>query len=208
MISNKEKKVEKKVEKEEEEEVEKEVEEERKNKEEKEKENKEIHLTKSDSTFNVDQITMELFMNKNAYQKIISKTNPVKFRENAMFQNQKKKYKKPILERTQQLLSTTYCQNNKIRGIIQDSFDQYVKQVIQELEIKEYENQSMKRDKIEEEQDDVLFGNCMTVGSDILSDDDAESEENVETKSVCDIPLEKVFEPCSSFWSKDKVIKR
>lgn len=172
------------------------------NEEDDKKDKKEIYLTKPDSTFNVDQITMELFMNKNAYQKIISKTNPVKFRENAMFQNQKKKYKKLIIERTQQLLSATYCQNNEIRGLIQDSFDQYVKQVIQELEIKEYENQSMKRDKMEE--DDVLFGDCTTVGND-LSD---ESEEDIERKSVCGIPLEREFDTCSSFWSKDKVVKK
>jgi hypothetical protein len=145
-------------------------------------------------------------MNKNAYQKIISKTNPIKFRENAIFQNQKKKYKKSILERTQQLLSTTYCQNNEIRGLIQDSFDQYVKQVIQELQIKEYENQSMKRDKMEddEQDEDVLFGNCMTSRNNILSDD---SEEEFETNPACGIPLERAFET-SSFWSKDKVVKK
>jgi predicted lactoylglutathione lyase len=157
------------------------------------------------SVFNVDQITMECFMNKNVYKKIIAKTNPVLFLENTRFQQQKKKYKTKILERTRQLLSLTFCEKNEVRSPIQEAFDLYVKQVIQELELKKYETNEMKR---ENDDEDVLFGNCVSeqVFSDDSDDDSDESNKNSEINEKCGMSLEKVFES-SSFWSKDKVIK-
>jgi hypothetical protein len=166
--------------------------------------NKNENGTKNpNSVFNVDQITMECFMNKNAYQKIIAKTNPLLFLENTRFQQQKKKYKTKILERTRQLLSPTFCETNEVRSMIQESFDLYVKQVIQEFELQKYE---MKREN--EDDEDILFGNCVSeqVFSDDESNDSYESNKNSETNEKCGMALEKAHESCS-FWSKDKVVK-
>jgi hypothetical protein len=69
---------------------------------------------------------------------------------------QKEKYKTRILERTEELLSASYCENNEIRVPIQESFDEYVKQVIQESEMMRYEHQEMDRDVLFEECDSPL----------------------------------------------------
>jgi len=107
--------------------------------------------------FDIDQLTMECFTNKNVYKVI--KTNPIRFRENKLFQEQKNKYKKSIIEKTQELLSEH--ENNDIRFPIQESFDLYVKQVIYELELKKYEKQEIKRDMLfENDSDDSLENTC------------------------------------------------
>ena len=109
---------------------------------------------KENVAFDIDQITMECFMNKNVYNKVITKTNPIRFRENKLFQEQKSKYKESIMDKTRDLLSEIYCENNEIRAPIQESFDLFVKQVIQELELKKYERQEMKRDVLFESDSD------------------------------------------------------
>jgi hypothetical protein len=118
-----------------------------------------MDLTKEslpESVFDVDRLTLECFMNKNVYRKVISKLNPALFRENSRFEQQKEKYKTRILERTEELLSASYCENNEIRVPIQESFDEYVKQVIQESEMMRYEHQEMDRDVLFEECDSPL----------------------------------------------------
>jgi hypothetical protein len=93
---------------------------------------------------NMDKLTLELFTNKTQYRKYLSKNDPDKY--NSLQEEREKilKYKKEILERTDQLLSFP---DLAISPLIQESFDNYLNIIIKEietnkLEIKDFEDNS------------------------------------------------------------------
>ena len=114
--------------------------------------NDENCMPPSSNTF-VDQITMELLLNKTNYQKYLSKSEPQKYAEYQEFLENCKKFRQPISNMTISLL------NNQKRSIynqeVIDAFDTYAKTLIRYLEIKEMTDNIQEMNSNLDE--DVLF---------------------------------------------------
>lgn len=94
----------------------------------------------------IDKITLELLLNKSAYQKYLSKTNPEKHNEHQEFVKKMRGFKSNILEMTERLID---CQKNNYTNEVSDAFDNYMHALIKHLEI-ELSNQ-------QNGDEDVLF---------------------------------------------------
>jgi hypothetical protein len=127
----------------------------------------------------IDKITLELLINKNQYNKYLSKNDPKKYEENQHHLQKVQKYKDKIMKLTDDLCKNTKKQYN---NEVHDIFDQYVKTCIRFFEMKELENDSEYENKSDE--DDVLFGNC--------------EDENNENNENGDVENSKI----KSFWGK------
>jgi len=102
---------------------------------------------------NVDKLTLELFTNKTQYRKYLSKNDPEKY--NSLQEEREKmlKYKKEILERTEQILSFP---DLAISPLVQESFDNYVNTLIKEIETNKLEIKDFDDNSTDEE---TLFKN-------------------------------------------------
>jgi hypothetical protein len=85
---------------------------------------------------NLAQMTLELFMNKNAYNRYIEKTDPNKFEEHREYIQKTKKYKDRILGITRRFLEDSTLQ---ITGEMNDMFYDYCKTCIKYFELKDLE---------------------------------------------------------------------
>lgn len=111
----------------------------------------------------IDKLTLELFMNKSAYQKYVSKTNPKKYAEIQDYHENLQTYGSQILEITTDLLENPEMQiTNDVNG----AFEAYTKSVIRHLKQKYIEKQNRFNanddDEYGDNEDDVLFGNIPT----------------------------------------------
>jgi hypothetical protein len=95
----------------------------------------------------IDKITLELLLNKSAYQKYLSKTDPEKHNEYQEFIKKMKGFRSNILEITENLIDH---QKNQYTNEVSDAFDNYMRAVIKYLEI-ELANQQ------NDDDDDILF---------------------------------------------------
>jgi hypothetical protein len=93
----------------------------------------------------VDTITLELLMNKNHYNRYISKKDPSKYNEKMQYNRNIEKYKEAILELTERLLDDPDLQ---ITTDVNSIFDAYTKRIIDYLQMKEMESAD----------DDTMFG--------------------------------------------------
>jgi len=102
----------------------------------------------------VEQVTLELLMNKSQYHKYVSKNNPEEF---GAIQTQHKDvdtYKDSILELTEELLTNKY---KNVNTEVNELFDGYVKAVVNYFKMKEIEmNNEYNKDSDEV---DTLFEN-------------------------------------------------
>ena len=87
----------------------------------------------------VDQVTLELLMNKSQYHKLVSKTNPDEFYKIQSKYDEINDYKDDILELTKELLTNRY---KNVSTEVNDSFDGYVKTVINHYKMKEIESKN------------------------------------------------------------------
>lgn len=129
----------------------------------------------------IDKLTLELLTNKSQYKKYLSKADPEKYKSNQEHLEKVSKYRGKIMDVFSQLLDDP---DKQITTSLNEDFDHFVKSCISHFEIKEFEQYANHFEK-EEEDEDIMFGNC---------DEKAELIES-------DIPKSK------SFWGKS-IIKK
>jgi hypothetical protein len=129
---------------------------------------------------NLDQLTLELFMNKKNYKKYIEKADPKKHSEIQSHHLDLVKYRGSIVAMTDDLLENP---NLQITTEINDIFDAYTKTIIRHLKNKELERQTNYGNQEHEQEldDDVMFGQM-----------------NEEAGQ----------EPMDSFWGGERVVKK
>jgi hypothetical protein len=104
-----------------------------------------------------NKLTLELLLNKNHYEKYLSKNDPKKFAEYREYKSKLNKYEMEIIDITGQLIQ------NPERGFskqIEETFEPYMKSIIKYLEVKAIENPDDNGNHIghgHEEDDDMLF---------------------------------------------------
>lgn len=94
----------------------------------------------------IDKITLELLLNKSAYQKYLSKTDPEKHNEYQEFIKKTKRFRSNILEITENLIDH---QKHQYTNEVTDAFSTYMHALIKYVEI-ELSNQ-------QNGDEDVLF---------------------------------------------------
>jgi len=99
----------------------------------------------------INNLTMELLVNKNQYNKILYKVNPAKFKERQLYFDKINENKKTIFSMFETLLNDP---RETITRDINNSFDAFVKTCLKHLEIKELS--SLISDEVDEEE--MLFG--------------------------------------------------
>ena len=134
----------------------------------------------------IDEITLELLMNKTQYKRYIGNTNSKKYSEMKEYLNNIDKYKNKINDVTNQLLNNN-GNYSKYNSEVEETFEIYTKALIRYFKMKELENKN-EYNRSNEKDDDILFGEI---------DDDL--EDNLENKNL---------KKSSSFWSNEKIIKR
>jgi hypothetical protein len=102
----------------------------------------------------VDKLTLELFTNKAQYKKYLSKNDPEKYQIIQEKREKYEKYKRKILDKTEQLLSFP---NITVSSLIEETFENYVDVIIKEIETNALE---IKDYSFSDEDEDVLFKNC------------------------------------------------
>lgn len=115
-------------------------------------------ITLPESSYKTDElnkITLELFMNKTNYVKYLSKNDPKKFEEHNKLLSNINKYRRNIIQMTDELLQNP---NKQITTEVNDVFEIYVKTLIHHFQQKEYENTPDNNEFEKEDDADVLFG--------------------------------------------------
>ena len=138
--------------------------------------------TNSDESINTptNNISMDwLLVNKQHYQRYLSQSDPKTGDEYKLFLTKLRKYKSKIVELTGQYLEKEGT--HQINNDVDEAFSIYAKTLIQYFDMKELENRTHGLEKLD---DDMMFENM---------DERTPSEEEV---------------PVSSFWGKEKVIKK
>ena len=136
----------------------------------------------------VNDITLNLLMNRSHHNKYISKTNPSEYKEEQKHLSLIRKYKNQILDITRELLNKP---DKQITTDVNEIFDGYTKTIIRYLKMKEFENTG----KFDNSDEDVLFGNVDE------SDDDVDESISDSTQSP------NVSTHVSSFWGNQLVKK-
>ena len=110
-----------------------------------------------DSQSYIDKITLECLMNKNHYNRYISKANPEKFNVIREHYNNMSKYRDQIIDLTIELIQNP---EKQINTEVNESFDQYTKTLIRYFEMNEFENKI--NNDYENDDDDMLFSNMQS----------------------------------------------
>jgi len=105
----------------------------------------------------IDKLTLELLTNKSQYKKYLSKADPEKYKSNQEHLEKISKYRGKILSVFSQLLEDP---DKQITTSLNEGFDHFVKSCICHFEIKEFEQYANHFEKEEEEEDEIMFGNC------------------------------------------------
>jgi hypothetical protein len=96
----------------------------------------------------IQKLTLELLMNKNQYNKYISKTDPHRYSELQERNRELQQYKDAILQMTEQLLDDPDAQ---INTDVQEDFENYTKTCIRYFKMREL------ADTDEDEDTELLF---------------------------------------------------
>jgi len=150
----------------------------------------------------IDKLTLELLINKQHYSKYLSKTDPKKHDEYKEYKSKLRKYSVDIIDITSQLIENP---KKMFSSEIEETFDAYIKSIFKHFELKELEksNEYNHNGYKNEDDDDVLFGNCdnnLLQGRENAQEDNPENEADTEEQDSS--PMMK------SFWGKEKVIKQ
>ena len=121
-------------------------------------ENLEDDNTQKDEMNNefIDNITLELLMNKGQYNKYISKKHPEKYEKVREFQEKLYKYKYDIIDLTKDLVENP---EKEISVEVNEMFEAYVKKLIHFFEMKEIETGNLftPRPYNDDKEDDMMF---------------------------------------------------
>lgn len=121
-------------------------------------ENLEDNTTQNDEPNNefIDNITLELLMNKGQYNKYISKKHPEKYEKVKELQEKIYKYKYDIIDLTKELLENP---EKEITNEVNDIFEAYAKKLIHYFEMKELETGNLytPRPYNNDDEDDMMF---------------------------------------------------
>ena len=101
---------------------------------------------------NIDNLTLELLINKSQYKKYIQKNDLSKYSENQIYLGKIDKYRSKIAYMFSLLLENP---EQQVTTDINRDFTYFVKTCIQYFELKEMENM---HDNAEDDDDDVMFG--------------------------------------------------
>ena len=135
------------------------------------------------TTSEIDQLTLSLLMNKNHYRKYVSQTNPEQHEVENQRISENRKYRSRILDLTSRLLDSP---DTQITTDVDQIFVAYTKRLVQYFKMQDMEKQNRSHNgcyEKDDEDEDVLFGNMD------------------ETPTISQVPT-------SSFWGKDKVVKK
>ena len=97
---------------------------------------------------NIDQLTLDLLVNKGQYKKYLSIADPQRFEEQQKHLEKIAKYENKIRSMFSNLM-----EGKQITNDINESFDQFIKDCIRHCENKELEKEDFPKDE------DVMFGN-------------------------------------------------
>lgn len=120
-------------------------------------ENLEDDNTQNDKPNNefIDNITLELLMNKGQYNKYISKSHPEKYEKVKEFQEKLYKYKYDIIDLTKDLLENP---EKEITNEVNNIFEAYAKKLIHFFEMKEIETGNLFTPRpYNNDEDDMMF---------------------------------------------------
>ena len=140
-----------------------------------------LSLPPSSNAF-VDKITLELLLNKTAYQKYLSKSEPQKFAEYQEFLENCDKHKRQMVNITCSLINNPETEN--FGKDLTNAFETYAKVLIRYLELKEMTDsiqaENNQEYNVRDLDEDVLFPAIMDDPtnsiSDCYSDDDLDQE--------------------------------
>jgi hypothetical protein len=135
------------------------------------------------TTSEIDQLTLSLLMNKNHYRKYVSQTNPAQHEVENQRIADNRKYRSRIIDLTSRLLDSP---DTQITTDVDQIFVAYTKRLVQYFKMQDVEKLNRTHNgcyEKDDEDDDVLFGNM-------------------------DEPPTEAQAPTSSFWGKDKVVKK
>ena len=140
-----------------------------------------LSLPPSSNAF-VDKITLELLLNKTAYQKYLSKSEPQKFAEYQEFLENCDKHKRQMVNITCSLINNPETEN--FGKDLTNAFETYAKVLIRYLELKEMTDsiqaENNQEYNVRDLDEDVLFPAIMDEPvnsvSDCYSDDDLDQE--------------------------------
>lgn len=103
----------------------------------------------------IDNITLELLMNKGQYHKYISKKHPEKYEKVKEYQEKLYKYKYDIIDLTKELLENP---EKEITNEVNEIFEAYVKKLMHFFEMKEMETGNMFTPRpYDNDEDDMMF---------------------------------------------------
>jgi hypothetical protein len=136
---------------------------------------------------NIDKLTLEMFMNRNIYKKYVAKNEPEKHEKIMEHHDNIKKYKRRILQFTEQLLDNPSMQ---ITTETNDIFDAYSRTLIRHFQQKDMEKFT---EKVTEKFTENATGNSH-IDDDVMFDPEVMEEE----------PPQPTM---GSFWGRERVIK-
>lgn len=110
------------------------------------------HEPQADKNEMIDRMTLELLMNKNHFQRYISKNDPSRFAKIEEYHQNLDTYRERIIEMTRDLLNNPQKQ---ITTDVDESFQQYTKTLIKYFEMRKLEKDS-KHIQYDDD-DDMLF---------------------------------------------------
>ena len=148
----------------------------------------------------INKLTLELLINKNHYNKYLSKNNPIKYKEQQDYFDKIHKYRNKILDLTNDLIHDPKIQiNNELNEV----FHNYMRTCIRHFEMKEIEKKTEKKYNGDDndDEDDILFNSVRNNEIVYLADIDEENECTDNDKCTDN------FDQNKSFWGKERVIK-
>lgn len=136
----------------------------------------------------VNDITLNLLMNRCHHKKYVSKINPEQHNQEQKHYSSLRKYKNQIIDITRELLSQP---DKQITTDVNEIFEGYTKTLIRYFKMKELEN----KETYDNSDEDVLFGNM----------DESEEEDEAE-----DTKTDKPNQSGSllSLWGGNQVLKK
>ena len=132
----------------------------------------------------VNDITLNLLMNRCHHKRYVSKSNPEEHKREQKHISSLRKYKNQIIDITRELLSKP---DKQITSDVNDIFEGYTKTLIRYFKMKELEN----KETYENSDEDVLFGN--------MDESDDDEDDNTEKTKHSD--------PLLSLWGGNQVLK-
>lgn len=135
----------------------------------------------------VNDVTLNLLMNRSQHIKYVLKTNPQEYKHIQQHTASLRKYKKQILDITTDLLNTP---DKQITTDVNELFQGYTKVLIRYFKMKELENNT----SVNSSDEDVMFGN--------VDDSEDEDESSQDDKQPSDVSST-IF----SLWG-DQLIKK